>query len=896
MSQQQPIPTITVTIDDKPVVVPKGSTILDAAKVAGVDIPVICYHEKLSLLGACRMCLVEVEKMPKPVASCVTPANDGMVVKTSSPVLDKARGGMMEFVLINHPLECPYCDKAGQCELQDLTFAHGWSQSRFSEEKRRPGVNYDNPLLERDYNRCIHCKRCIRACDEIQGAHALDTIFRGSHTIIGEFPSGALSACEHCGSCLDVCPVGAINDRMFKFKARPWQVEQTVNTTCTYCSVGCTLTMDVRDNHVVRVKPYENSGVNQGNFCAKGHFGFDVVHAQGRLSAPMIRKFGRLAQSTWDEAVENATSVLREIKDKYGADSIGGIITARCSNEEAYLFQRFMRAAIGTNNVDSGARTGHAVVTAALESALGVPASPSPLEDIALAKTVFTIGDDIAATNPVAALKIKKAAYKNKARLICAHHFVTSFDKQYDPLNLVYTPGTVVDLLKGLLNIILAKGLANEDVTGSYADYVAKVKDSVKDATLASVSAKTGVSEAALNAAAEAIAGSPRCAFVFSRGLVWAGNGEAAVSLLAALALITGNLGPKAGGLHAQGDKANEQGVCDAGALPDRLPGHGKIAEKSDRDRFDAAWRTTLSDRPGMTAGEMIQAAHEGRIKALYVVGENPAFNWPDNAYVREALSKLELLVVHDAFANETTDLAHVVLPVSIFSEKDGSYTSAERRVQRINRVVNPSADVRSDWEALAMMSKKLGHTMSYQSAEQIFNEMTSLMPGYKGLSYPVIRQKGQFWPYQAEVRQGVERITDINPAFVVTTATSAGIATTPEYPYALFVDRTHYHSGTTSRHTAALGKIYGEARLRIHPDDAASCGIADGDHVAVKSARGAVRATAKLDKRVGKGKTALTNHFAGAGAASLLSWQLDGELKTPVMLGCAVAIEKERG
>jgi len=896
LSEQQAVPTITVTIDGQSVIVPKGSTILDAANAAGISIPVICYHEKLSLLGACRMCLVEVEKMPKPVASCVTPANDGMVVTTKSQVLDKARGGMMEFVLINHPLECPYCDKAGQCELQDLTFEHGWSESRFRETKRRPGVNYDNPLLERDYNRCIHCKRCVRACSEIQGAHALNTTYRGCHTIVGESPSGKQSACEQCGSCLDVCPVGAINDRMFKFKARPWQVERTVNTTCTYCSVGCTLTMDVRDNQVVRVKPYENIGVNEGNFCIKGHFGFDAVHSSARFTKPLTKKVGRLSQSSWNDALDSAASALRDIKSKYGADSIGGIITSRASNEDAYLFQKFMRAVIGTNNVDSGARTGHAAVTAALEATLGIPASPSAVGDIALARTIFTIGDDIAATNPVAALKIKKAAFKNKAKLVCAHHSITSFDKHYAPTSLVYAPGTEVDLLKGLINIILSKGLEDKDVTAAHADWTAKVRESVKDAAAAAVSAKTGIAEATLTAAAEAIASSPRCAFVFSRGLAISGNGSAAVSLTAALALLTGNLGAKQGGLHAQGDKANEQGVCDAGALPDRLPGFGRVTEKADRDRFENAWRATLSGQPGLNAAAMIQAAHEGKIKALYIVGENPVFNWPDNAYVKEALSKLELLIVQDAFENETTALANVVFNTTIFSEKDGTYTSAERRVQRVNRVVPAAGEAKADWEIISLLAKQLGHSLNYQSAEQIFAEMASLVPSYQGLTYGAVRQSGQHWPFNADERKGKASLSlgDLKLGWGDTkTNGAAKLATSAEFPYLLMVDRTHYHSGTSTRHAEGILKAQGEARLRMNPADAEKMGIADEAKVAVKSSRGMVVASAKLDKRLAQGRVALTNHFAGAGAAALLDWKVDEHTGTPVMLGCPVAIER---
>ncbi len=854
---------ITVTINGKEIRLEKPVTVLEAARSAGIKIPTLCYHEQLEKYGGCRLCLVEVEKMPRLQTACTLMAADGMVVRTETEAIADVRRGVLEFLLINHPLDCPYCDKAGECELQDLVEKYGPTTGRFKEKKRKVPESLEDPVLVRNMERCVVCTRCVRMCEGVQGAAAIGVINRGGHSHIEPFSGGRFD-CEYCGNCVSACPVGAIMSRLHRHSYRPWQLVSETVTICPYCGVGCTLVAQVRDDVIKRVVPRIGTPVNNGLLCSRGRFGYEFVGSKERLITPLIKKNGVLEQSTWEEAIGFVARRLGEIKSKFGSDAIAGIASPRCTNEDNYVFQKFMRVVLGTNNIDSTARTGYAGAQAFLENIFGQGATANLIPGLVNADAVLIAGGDPTAVNPILGLQIRSCARKGGNILTIGH---VKGVRHYSPTEL--KPGIHAEtaLLEGIVTALRER----KGLPGSIQALESKIKEIHRPAD--DTARTCGVTEKALASFVEALSTASTPAVVIGKEVIQSAGGSYNLLLLSAISYLVNAR------IHLLSERANEQGVVDMGCAPDLLPGSRPLSYVEFRRRYEAAWKVPLPEKPGMTIFDMIDAAKAGSLRALYVMGENPVFNLPNAKGVEAALRGLELLVVQDIFMTETARMADVVFPALSWAEREGTFTNMERRLQILRKAVNREG--MEDWRIVAEISGNMGVKMHFSSAEDIFAEITRVSPLHRDLSYEEIAKSG-IYPYKGEPLRGVTGDIKIEK----TTAGDGG-------GLFLGVERPLFHSGTLSRRAPGLVKIYETAVARISPATAAARSLKEGDVVRVSSAVGSLELPVAIDLSVRDAVVMITNNFEGRGALSLMELVLEPILRAPIADKTAVTIEK---
>ncbi|MDI6602049.1 MAG: formate dehydrogenase subunit alpha [Thermoanaerobacteraceae bacterium] len=888
-----------ITIDGQVLEINEGTTIKEACESIGVEIPNLCFDEDLKNEGACRLCVVEVEKAKNLLPSCVTMVTDGMVVHTESEKVLNARRTVLELLLANHPNDCMTCDKTGRCRLQDYFYRYDIKKSGFEGERREIPIDDSHPFIIRDLNKCILCGKCIRICDELETS-AINYIVRGFYTKVGTFDDDGLkySSCVSCGNCLDVCPTAALMPKSAQGKGRPWELT-SVDTTCPYCGVGCTLRVHLNKNKDIAYVDSPKTSVNQGYLCIKGRFGLDFVKSPDRLKKPLIRKNGDFVEVSWDEALSFITDRLKTIKDKYGPDSIGGLASAKCTNEENYIFQKFMRTAIGTNNVDHCARLCHAPSVAGLGAAFGSGAMTNSIEEIEYADCIMAIGTNTTETHPVISIRVKKALKRHGAKLIVIDPRKTEMAEMAD-IWLRPVPGTNVALLNGIMNAIIEEGLAKHAFIGERTEGFDEFKESVKKYTPEVVSKITGVSPEDIRRAALVYAKAEKASILYTMGVTQHITGTDGVMSIANLAMLTGNVGRPSTGVNPLRGQNNVQGACDMGALPDVYSGYQKVTDEAARSKFERAWGVKLSERPGQTVTEMINAAYEGKIKALYIMGENPVLSEADAGHVEEALKNLDLLVVQDIFMSETAELADVVLPAASFAEKDGTFTNTERRVQRVRRFLDTPAEVKADWQIINDLSMLMGYPMNYSSPMDIMEEIRSLTPSYAGITYDRLEKGGLQWPCPSLEHPGTKYLHDgkftrgkgkFNPIEY----REAAEPTDREYPYILTTGRMlyHFHTGTMTRRVDGLNKIAPSGYLEISYEDAGNVGISDGDNLRVTSRRGSVVLRAKVTERVMPGVVYMNFHFKEAAANKLTIAAVDPVSKIPQYKECAVKLEK---
>ncbi|MGC2061735.1 MAG: NADH-quinone oxidoreductase subunit NuoG [Thermodesulfovibrionales bacterium] len=855
---------ITITINNKEIKLEKAMTVLEAARSAGIKIPTLCYHEQLERYGGCRLCLVEVEKMPRLQTSCTLMITDGMVVRTETDAIADVRRGILEFLLINHPLDCPYCDKAGECELQDLVEKYGPTTGRFNEKKRKVTENLQDPVIVRNMERCVMCTRCTRMCEGVQGASAIDVISRGGHSHVEPF-SGNRYDCEYCGNCVSVCPVGAIMSRLHRHSYRPWQVKENIETVCPYCGVGCTVVAQVRDDIIKRVVPKIGSAVNNGMLCSRGRFGYEFVGHDDRLTAPMIKKNGVFEEATWEEAIGLVAQRLGEIRGKHGSGAIAGIASPRCTNEDNYVFQKFMRVTLGTNNIDSTARMGYAGAQVFIENIFGQGATGNIISGLSNSDAVLVTGGDPTTVNPILGLQIRACSRRGGNILTVGH--IPGF-QHFSPLEL--NPG--LNHETQLLEHIVVELVSRKGLPGSHSLLEAKIKKVQAD--VSEVMKQGGISKKDLTGFVEKLAVSATPAVVIGKELVQSSGGGYKLFLVCALTYLIN------GRIYLLSDHANEQGVLDMGCAPDLLPGYRPLSYAEFRKRYEAAWKTTLSDKPGLNIFEMIEAAGSGSLKALYVMGENPVFNLPDAKGVAAALGKLEFLVVQDIFMTETAQLADVVLPALSWGEKHGTFTNMERRIQRVRKTV--SRDGMEDWRIIAEVSKHMSLRMHYADSGAVFEEITRVSPLHRDLTYDEIAEGHTIYPYKGEPLRGATDEIRVDT-----------VSSYSDDQLLLGLARPLFHSGTLSRKSPALLKIYPEAVVRINPATAGPLSIADGDIVRVTSKSGSIELPVVIDQHVEKRIILVPNIFEGKGALSLIATALDPVLKAPVLDSTPVTLER---
>ncbi len=914
---------VTLTIDGQSVTVPEGTSIMRAAMEMGTQIPKLCATDMVNAFGSCRMCLVEVEGRAGTPASCTTPVMNGLVVHTQTDRVKKIRKGVMELYISDHPLDCLTCAANGDCELQDMAGAVGLRDVRYGYEgenhvfaKADGGANENwmpkdesNPYFTYDPSKCIVCSRCVRACEEVQGTFALTIAGRGFDSRVspgmGEDFLG--SECVSCGACVQACPTATLTEKSVIEIGQP---EHSVVTTCAYCGVGCAFKAEMRGEEVVRMVPYKDGKANRGHSCVKGRFAWGYTTHKERILNPMIRNkiTDPWREVSWDEALSYAASEFKRIQTKYGRDSIGGITSSRCTNEETYLVQKLIRAGFGNNNVDTCARVCHSPTGYGLSQTFGTSAGTQDFDSVEHTDVVVVIGANPAAAHPVFASRLKKRL-REGARMIVIDPRVTEMVKSPHAAaeyHLPLMPGTNVAVLTALAHVIVTEGLADEafirercDWTEfeEWAAFVSLKKNSPEATAMA-----TGVDPKDLRAAARLFATGGNGAIYYGLGVTEHSQGSTTVMAIANLAMATGNIGRPGVGVNPLRGQNNVQGSCDMGSFPHELPGYRHISGDAVRETFESMWNVKLNPEPGLRIPNMFDAAIEGTFMGMYCQGEDILQSDPNTKHVVAALSSMECVVVHDLFLNETANYAHVFLPGSTFLEKDGTFTNAERRIQRVRKVMAPLNGY-ADWEITIMLAKAMGYSMHYDHPSQIMDEIAALTPTFTGVSYAKLEEMGSVqWPCNEKAPEGtpimhIDHFVRGKGKFVITEYIATDERTGPRFPLLLTTGRilSQYNVGAQTRRTENV-VWHSEDRLEMHPHDAEQRGVRDGDWVRLTSRAGETTLRALITDRVAPGVVYTTFHHPDTQANVITTDFSDWATNCPEYKVTAVQISPSNG
>ncbi len=879
--------TVRITIDGMTVNVPKGTLVIEAARRVGVMIPHFCYHPKLKPDANCRMCLVEIEKMPKLQTACSTPADDGMSVRTATTVVNDAHKSVLEFILANHPLDCPVCDQGGKCDLQD--FSHQYTaSSRFVETKRIFQKEYFSPLIETQMNRCVQCLRCVRYCDEVMDVKALAPVGRGTMTEIKHFGPHPLD-CEFCGGCVQICPVGAITSRLSMYEYRPWMLKRA-ETICGYCGDGCQITMQAKGQDLIEVNSAHGAGRNNGDLCVRGFFGFHAASDPQRLTHPLIRRNGALVQATWEEALEYVAGRIREIKAAHGGQSFGGLISGRCTNEELYLFQKFLRVAVGTNHIDSSARYGHVNGLHAMQLVQGTHRWTVTFDDILDADVLILVGTNITETNPITGLKVKEAVKKRRATLMTIESLEPVVDTISNIANLSHhhfriPTGDTHHAVFGLVKAVVERNLAQPDLVQRHPAYLDAMTRALQQTSWQDLQAATGFEPESFVRAAETAAGARRIVILAGQPLLRSEHGYGACVNLLDLLLLLGKLDQPGCGFAPLAEENNDQGAVEMGTVAECLPGARALTSGTDRERIATQWNSVLPTDRGASLIEMLDRADRGSIKAMLIVGENPVASLPASIHAEASLRRLDLLVCQELFMTETAALAHVVLPAASSMEKHGTFTNTEGHVQAVRPSIEPVGESRPDWEVFSALSILLDSPMEYAESKEILKEIRSLIPGYGSLGPTPVPPKVDRSAMERYLSAGYQR--DLSTRYRPIPRTVR-----PDGTVRLDLAQSLFHSGKLSTRSKGLLQIEGSGRLRISPLDAARFALSDGDRVRLSSTSGEMTTEVKIMDRVPQGTAWFPSHF-GQAAVRLFECAVDPTTHVPSFRTATVSIMK---
>jgi formate dehydrogenase major subunit len=914
---------VTLTIDGKPVTVPEGTSIMRAAMEAGTQIPKLCATDMVDAFGSCRLCLVEIEGRAGTPASCTTPVMPGLVVHTQTDRLKKLRRGVMELYISDHPLDCLTCAANGDCELQDMAGAVGLRDVRYGYD----GDNHvfatsqgeanaawmpkdeSNPYFTYDPSKCIVCSRCVRACEEVQGTFALTIAGRGfdSRVSPGMSESFLGSECVSCGACVQACPTATLIEKSVIETGQP---EHSVVTTCAYCGVGCAFKVEMRGEEVVRMMPYKDGKANRGHSCVKGRFAWGYVTHKERILKPMVRESisEPWREVSWDEAFAFAAARLKDIQTEYGRDAIGGITSSRCTNEETYLVQKLIRAGFGNNNVDTCARVCHSPTGYGLATTFGTSAGTQDFDSVEHSDVILVIGANPTDAHPVFGSRMKKRL-RAGAKLIVIDPRRTDLVRSPHiraQQHLALRPGTNVAVLTAMAHVIVTEGLVNEAFVRERCDW-SEFEDWAAFVALPQNSPEatamlTGVDANELRAAARLFATGGNGAIYYGLGVTEHSQGSTTVIAIANLAMATGNIGRPGVGVNPLRGQNNVQGSCDMGSFPHELPGYRHLSNDAVRESFEAMWQVKLNPEPGLRIPNMFDAALEGTFMGLYVQGEDILQSDPNTSHVVAALSAMKCVVVHDLFLNETANYAHVFLPGSTFLEKDGTFTNAERRIQRVRKVMTPRNGF-ADWEVTIRLAKAMGLEMNYEHPAQIMDEIAALTPSFAGVSYEKLEEFGSVqWPCNDNAPLGtpvmhIDGFVRGKGKFVVTEYIATDERSGPRYPLLLTTGRilSQYNVGAQTRRTDNT-VWHGEDRLEIHPHDAEQRGVRDGDWVRLASRAGETTLRALITDRVAPGVVYTTFHHPDTQANVITTDYSDWATNCPEYKVTAVQVSLSNG
>ncbi len=796
---------IKLRIDEIEIEVEKGKTILEAAQSAGIRIPSLCHDRRLIPFGACRLCVVQQKGKSELLPSCFTPARNGMEITTQSPKISESRRLQLQFILLNHPMICPRCEKEGECDLQNLIYEYGVEETRYPWEPVRSPADDRSLLLQRDSDKCILCGRCARICDEVQGVGELSFTRRGIKTAIDTDFHRPME-CEFCGQCMDTCPVGAITSDRFDYAAKSWELKETT-TPCPYCGCGCLLTIGSKDREVKRVFSDPAKGPSDGNLCVKGRFGWDFVDHPERIKTPLLRANGSFKEASWDEALQFVIREIEETKDKHGPQAIGAMASSRLTNEEYYLFQKLFREAIGTDQIGYGGDSAYSGLTEGLAKTLGMAASTNSIQEIRKADCILLIGVDPAATHPIIKNEIHLAIRRNRAQLIVlgSHDIGLSRATQISPMfhpsvTLTTKPGMEVSLLNAMIGTLLREGLEDK---GFIKERTQGIEELIKKMAASDESLGTlpEAKKIEIEKAARAFAQAKKAMILIGSGL-WSHVASKEVATAASnLALITGHIGKESSGILILLDKCNAQGAID-------------IGEGVKGSRW--GWK------------HFLQKAEEGKLRAAYIVGENPLITYSDAQQLKKALENLPCLIVQDLFMTETAKMAHVVLPASAFVEKSGTYTNLERRVQKLNPLRPPRNQSRPDFEIFLNLLRLLECPVPGETPEAIFEEICRQIPHYRGI------QDGMQWPNNASYlyADGFSG----GKAKLIPAGKTPGPPIPEGYPFQLIQRPSLFQSGFLSSKSDALKAVSEKPYLEMNEEDAGNLKIEEEEVIQVST------------------------------------------------------------
>lgn len=868
---------VHVEIDGVSLSVPAETSIMRAAVIAEIDIPKLCSTDRLNAFGSCRLCVVEIEGRSGTPSSCTTPVAEGMKVSTRTPRLERIRQGVMELYMSDHPEKCAAGD---ECQMHGMAERVGLKQVRYSGRTHLDlPKDESNPYFTFDSTECIVCNRCVRACDEVQGTFALTIENRGFEARVSSSGTSFLeSECVSCGACVQACPTGALTEKTLYTIGTP---TRSVITTCAYCGVGCSFKAEMRGDELVRMVPLKAGGANEGHSCVKGRFAWGYATHEDRITTPMVRESitDPWRKVSWQEAISFAAAGLKAIQLRHGVDSIGGITSSRCTNEEVFVVQKMVRAAFSNNNVDTCARVCHSPTGYGLSKTFGTSAGTQDFESVEHSDVIMLIGANVTAAHPVFASRMKQALRKGAQLIVVDPRTIALVRSPHIEAthHLQLLPGTNVAVINAMAHVIATEGLIDREFVNARCDLAsfAQWEEFIRlpENSPEVLESSTRVPAEEVRAAARLFASVPNAAIYYGLGVTEHSQGSTMVMGIANLAMATGNIGRPGVGVNPLRGQNNVQGSCDMGSFPHELSGYRHISNTKVRQIFESKWGVELKADPGLRIPNMFDAALAGEFKGLYIQGEDIAQSDPNTSHVHAALRAMEMIIVQDLFLNETSKFAHVFLPGTSFLEKDGTFTNAERRINRV-RPVMPSKTGKSEWEATCDLARALGYEMDYRDAAEIMDEIAAVTPTFNGVSFAKLDQLGSIqWPCNETSPEGtpvmhVDHFVRGEGQFMKTPYVPTDEKTSRKFPLLLTTGRvlSQYNVGAQTRRTANV-VWHPEDVLDIHESDAQVRGIADGSWVRLSSRVGETVLKARITDEVPAGVVYTTFHFPESGA-----------------------------